>query len=95
VTFPPGVAVYTGKCRIRGSSGRALQADTTNVGAVQFFTTDYMIAVPFNVTTVKEGHVLTVSASPDPALVGIVVEVQHVERGEHISARRLICKDVA
>jgi hypothetical protein len=43
---------------------------------------------------VIEGHRLTVTFSPDLALVGITVEVQKVDRGDNITARRLACSEV-
>jgi hypothetical protein len=43
---------------------------------------------------VIEGHRLTVTASPDPALVGLTVEIQKVDRGDNITARRLACSEV-
>ncbi len=59
------------------------------------FTFDYLVSIPFAEADVQEGHRVTISASPDPALVGVVVEVQKVDRGEHITARRLFCREVA
>jgi hypothetical protein len=93
VTFPAGVAVYSGKCRVRpvtSRSGAALE-----IGGAQVFAFDYLVSVPFAVTDVQEGHRVTVTASPDPALVGVTVEVQKVDRGEHITARRLSCNEVS
>jgi hypothetical protein len=64
-------------------------------GGAQVFAFDYLVSVPFAVTDVQEGHRVTVTASPDPALVGVTVEVQKVDRGEHITARRLSCNEVS
>jgi hypothetical protein len=91
VTPTLGAMVYTGPCRVR-PAGR--EAQTTQAGGAETFTFDYLITVPFAVTGVAEGHRLTVTASPDPALVGVEVEVQKVDRGEHITARRLSCNEV-
>ena len=93
VTFPAGVAVYTGKCRVRPVTSRG--GGTLEIGGAEMFAFDYLISVPFSVTGVQEGHRVTVTASPDQALVGVVVEVQKVDRGEHITARRLSCTEVA
>jgi hypothetical protein len=46
------------------------------------------------VAGVQEGHRVTVTSSPDPALVGVVLEVHKVDRGENITARRLSCNEV-
>ena len=92
VTFPPGAVVYSGKCRVR-PAGREAQTGTS--GGAEVFTFDYLVSVPFSVADVDEGHLLTVDASPDPALVGVSLEVQKVDRGDNITARRLSCNEVA
>jgi hypothetical protein len=58
------------------------------------FDFDYLVSVPFSVTGIAEGMSVTVTASPDPALVGVNLEIQKVDRGEHITARRLSCNEV-
>lgn len=83
--------VWFGPCRIR-PAGPASSALT--VGGAEVFTFDYLISIPFAVTSVIEHLRGTVTGSPDPALVGITVEVQKVDRGDHISARRLACTEV-
>jgi hypothetical protein len=92
VTPTPGAVVYAGPCRVR-PAGR--EAQTAQAGGAEVFAFDYLVSVPFSVTGVAEGQRLTVTASPDPALVGVEVEVQKVDRGEHITARRLSCSEVA
>ncbi len=56
---------------------------------------DYVVSLPFSVANVAERDEVTVQSSPDSALVGKVIEVQKVDRGESITARRLYCEDVA
>jgi hypothetical protein len=91
VTPAVGATVYSGKCRVRPAG---TQGSTAEAGGAEVFTFDYLISVPFSVTGVAEGHRLTVTASADPALVGVTLEVQKVDRGEHITARRLSCNEV-
>lgn len=95
VTFPVGAVVYSGKCRFRPASGPGGDSTVRDVGGVEAFTFDYLVSVPFSASGVREGHRVTCDSSPDPALVGVEVEVQHVDRGEHITARRLQCTEVA
>lgn len=83
--------VWFGPCRVR-PAGR--QANPQMIGGAEAFAFDYLISVPFAVIEIIEGHRLTVTGSPDPALVGITVEIQKVDRGDHISARRLACTEV-
>lgn len=87
----PGAVVYDGKCRVRpaGRESHELQS-----GGAEVFTFDYVVSVPFSVSGVREGHRLTVTASPDPDLPGVELEVRKVDRGEHITARRLVCAEV-
>ena len=92
VTFPPGVAIYTGKCRVRPSSG---QGATAQAGGAEVFVYDYLVSIPFAEADVAEGHRVTISDSPDPALVGVVVEVTKVDRGDYLTARRLFCNEVS
>jgi hypothetical protein len=84
-------AVWSGPCRIRpaGATG------TLEVGGAEMFTYDYVVSLPASVDAVVAGHRLTVTASPDAALAGVTMEVQRVDRGDTITARRLFCRDVA
>lgn len=91
VTYPVGTTVYSGKCRVRptGSPG------TETAGGEETFTFDYKVSIPFTEANVLEGFQVTIDSSPDPALVGVVIKVEKVDRGEHITARRLFCSEVA
>lgn len=93
VADTPGAVVYSGPCRIRPGSSQT--AGTADAGGAELFVFDYLVSIPFAEADVLEGHRVTVTASPDPALIGAVVEVQRVDRGEHITARRLFCREVA
>lgn len=95
VTPTPGAVVYSGPCRFRPASGPGGDSAVRDVGGVEVFTFDYLVSVPFTVTAVLEGHRVTCDSSPDPALVGREVEVQHVDRGDTLTARRLQCTEVA
>lgn len=93
VTDTQGV-VWAGPCRVRpaggGSTGGAMEASGAEV-----FTYDYLVSIPRAVVAVLAGHRVTVTASPDAALAGVTMEVQRVDRGDAITARRLYCRDVA
>lgn len=91
----PGAVVYSGRCRFRPATGPGGDSSTRDVGGVEVFSFDYLVSVPFSVSGAREGQRVTCDSSPDPALVGVEVEVQHVDRGEHITARRLQCNEVA
>lgn len=92
VTYPAGNTWYSGPCRVRPAGHEARVGEA---GAAEVFAFDYVISVPFSATTIMEGGLVTVDSSPDAALVNVVVEIQKVDRGENITARRLYCEDVA
>lgn len=87
-----GATVYSGKCRVR-PAGR--ESQPTDAGGAEVFTFDYVVSIPFAVAGAREGQIVTVDSSPDAALVGTVVQVQKVDRGDHITARRLSCNEVS
>jgi hypothetical protein len=86
--------VWDGPCRIRPASGPGGNSTTRDVAGAETYTFDYLVSVPFSVGNVLEGHRLTITDSPDPALAGITLEIQHVDRGDALSARRLQCREV-
>ncbi len=92
VLHPAGTLRYSGACRVR-PAGRDANVSTAGGGEVMAF--DYVVSLPFSVANVAERDEVTVQSSPDSALVGKVIEVQKVDRGESITARRLYCEDVA
>lgn len=87
------MVVWSGPCRVRPAA-TGLTAISEALAGTELFRFDYRISIPFEVDTVFEGHRLTVTESPDPGLVGLTVEVQRVDRGDNITARRLICQRV-
>lgn len=91
VTTPAGELIYEGKCRVRPAG---TQSQDVESGGMELASFDYLVTIPFSVSAVLEGHRVTITGSPDPALVGTLVEVRKVDRGEHISARRLSCEEV-
>lgn len=83
---------WFGPCRVRPNG--ATQASAGTAGGAEVFTFDYIVSIPFAVDAVHEGQRLTITASPDPALVGLTLEIQMVARGDAITARRLACTEV-
>jgi hypothetical protein len=94
VTPVPGAIVYSGKCRVRPLGN---QSQTQDAGGAEVFSFDYLVSLPFNSggsADVREGMTCHIDSSPDPALAGVDVEVQKVDRGDDITARRLFCNEV-
>lgn len=92
VTDIPGAEHYAGMCRVRPAG---TQGSTVQAGGAELFTFDYVVSLPFSATDVVEGDRVTIDSSPDQALAGRTIEVQHVARGDAISARRLQCSEVS
>ena len=95
VTYPAGEVVYSGKCRIKPGGVRS---QMTEAGGAEMFSYDLEVSLPFGApgsADVREGMPLTIDASPDSAAVGMNVEIQQVARGEQLTARRLMCNEVA
>ena len=83
--------IWFGPCRVRPAG---TQGSDVQVGGAELRSYDFLVSVPFAVTTVLKSHRLTITESPDAALVGRTLEVQDVHAGDHITARRLLCNEV-
>lgn len=83
--------IWTGPCRVRPAV-TGLTALAEDIGGGETFRFDYRVSIPFEVSTILEGMRVTILTSPDPALPGTTLEVQRVDRGDNLSARRLICQ---
>lgn len=82
----PGTVVWSGPCRIRPAAYRTIE-----IGGAERFAYDYLVSIPYEVTTVLEHHRGTVTYCPDLALAGVTLQVEKVDRGPTITARRLMC----
>ena len=80
--------VWSGPCAIRPAGDRSQE---TEFGGAEVFVYDYLVKIPWSVTTVVEHLRGTVTSCPDLALAGITMEVQKVARGSRITTRRLAC----
>lgn len=85
--------IWTGPCRVRPAQ-TGLTALAEAIGGGEQFRFDYRVSIPFEVFSVLEGHRITINTSADPALPGTTMEVQRVDRGDNLSARRLICQRI-
>lgn len=99
VTDPETGAVTYGEldpletpCRVRPAGTQA--QGNGEVGGAEAVTSGYVVSVPFAVT-VQELQRVVVTSSPDPSLVGLSLEIRQVARGDNITARRLLCEEVA
>jgi hypothetical protein len=86
--------VYTGPCKVRPAL-TGLTALSDDIGGGETFRFDYRVSLPFEEDGVIEGMRLTVTSCPDPSMVGLTLEVQRIDRGDFLTARRLICNKVS
>lgn len=91
VTRTP-TTVWFGPCRVRPAE---VVGSDAAVGGAELRAFDFLVSIPFAVASVLKSHRLTITASPDAALVGRTLEVQDVHAGDHITARRLLCTEVS
>lgn len=87
------VTVYSGPCWIRPAAREG--GGETRIAGIEAETADYIVGVPFAVTGIKESHRVTITSSPDLEAAALTLEIQHVPRGERLTARRLVCRLVA
>lgn len=84
-------AHYTGPCRVLDALG-GTGADVT-VGEQQVTVQTYFVELPHSVTTAAIEHIVTITASQDPWLVGRELTVTRVRGLTYSSSRVLICTD--
>src|SRR3954470_15576714 len=71
--------LYSGPWRVRPAL-TGFTALSAAIGGGETFRFDYRVSLPFEVDNVIEGSRLTVTSCPDSAMLGIVLEVQRVDR---------------
>lgn len=92
VTYPEGLAFYTGACRVQLPNVAEREVDA---GERQWTEQAALVVVPMSVTGVRVGDVVTVTASAlDADLVGRKYTVVGLMHKTHATARRLRCMEV-
>jgi hypothetical protein len=86
-----GTQVYSGKCRIRPAQAWGRMA----IVAGETVTPDtFQVSVPFAVTGIRRGDLVTVDASPDADCIGRKWYVRFTpDMGDNVTARRLLCEE--
>jgi hypothetical protein len=80
-------------CRVRPATMRDYHSQA---GGEELFASNYVIAIPFEASPapqVKQHFVI--DTSPDPALVGLELQIRQIAYGDHVTARRMLCYKVA
>lgn len=92
VTRPESNA-HTTKCRVRPATLRDYHS---MAGGEELFASNYVVAVPYEQAPppqVKQHCVIV--ASPDPAMVGVELQIRQVAYGDNVTARRMLCFKVS
>lgn len=89
-TLQPGDEVWSGPCRVNRQAGD----NVVNVGEGVTTLRRYDVTVPFDVVVVEVDHIVTISTSTDPYLVGRPLRVVDVQGSTDAAYRRLVCEDV-
>ncbi len=84
--------LYTGKCRVRYID---VADNNVDAGGRAAAVREYQVSVPADTVVYAVGDRVTVTASGlDATQAGLVLTVQGVLHGTHITARRLRCQEV-
>lgn len=83
---PPNDPYYTGPCLVTTDQ----VVSTTEAGGEQILSDRWPAELPTSVTSVRRGHILTVTSSPDPLLVGRSLRVADVDSTQLAVSRRLV-----
>lgn len=82
--------LYSGKAQIRPET--TSEADRQAAGEAVDLLDQYLVKVPVAFTAARVDDTVTVTASADPAMVGVAMRVIGVVRGTAVTARRLRCR---
>ena len=88
----PEANPHTTICRVRPATMRDFHSQA---GGEELFASNYVVAVPFEQSPApKVKQHFVIDASPDPAMVGVELQVRQVSYGDHVTARRMLCYKV-
>jgi len=86
--------VYEGACRVLPVSLRG--RNTADVADRSVSTTTYTVGIPVDEASVQIGDIVQVlTCADDPALAETRMRVRQVERGTHVTVRRLVCEEAS
>lgn len=91
----PKPTVYSGQCRVRTRSLGFLRDRRAEAGEEQVVLWPYVVDVPVTVTDLAVFDEVTVDASRDQALVGVVMRVRVVSLATNQTARKMDCEETA
>jgi hypothetical protein len=88
----PVTLLYEGKCRVKPAGTAAVMPSPTAPAQ----TWQYKLSIPYAAGAgIHANDRVTITASDDPTLVGVRLQVRNADRGTHITARRFWCTEVS
>lgn len=84
--------IYAGKCTLTPVAARRDRYDT--YGESHQYQFQYRLAIPWNVTGVLTGHVVTMTSTTDPDIGTREMQVRDVHRVTDLAQRRLTLHDL-
>lgn len=88
----PTVVLYEGPCRLKPAGTAAVIPSATAPAE----TWQYKLSIPYaQGAGVRSDDRVTITASQDPTAVGLRLQVRNLDRGTHITARRMWCTEVS
>ncbi|WNI16618.1 DUF6093 family protein [Actinacidiphila sp. ITFR-21] len=88
----PAVQLYEGICRVKPASTAAVVPSTTAPAE----TWQYKLSIPYaSGAGIASNDAVVITASQDPTLIGLHLQVRNIDRGTHITARRFWCTEVS
>lgn len=88
----PTTVLYEGICRVKPAGTAAVIPSVTAPAE----TWQYKISIPYSEGVgVRSNDRVTITASQDPTLVSLRLQVRNIDRGTHITARRIWCTEVS
>jgi len=79
--------VFEGACRYSTARGGAIVI----LGDGTYAPQSVSVFIPWDAPLPKWGDTVVITAGPDPAVIGMVLIVQDVERTQYLTARKMSC----
>lgn len=89
----PTAVLYEGVCRAKPAGTRATSASSPTAPAEMW---QYKLSIPYTAGAgIRSDDSVVITASQDPTMVGLRLKVRNLDRGTHITARRIWCTEVS
>lgn len=88
----PVIVLYEGRCRLKPAGTAAVSPSATAPAEIW----QYKLSIPYNFAArIRAFDAVVMTTSQDPTLADLRLQVRNIDRGTHISARRMWCMEVS